>query len=269
DGVPYQVVDPAPERFDLRVVDEVGVEVPFDLAAGPLFRAVVLRDEPVLVLSMHHVVGDEWSAGILRRELRALYEGAVLPSLPVQYADFAVWQRQWLVGDVLARQLDFWRLRLAGVAALELPTDRPRSVVRSAAGAVIEFGVSRGVADGLRAVSRAAGASMFMTVFAAFAALLGRYAGQDDVVVGTPIAGRNRAEVEDLVGFFVNTLVLRTDLSGDPAFTELLARVRAETLAAYANQDVPFERLVDELNVVRDRSRTPLFQVLFNYATTD
>ncbi|WP_203854783.1 non-ribosomal peptide synthetase, partial [Dactylosporangium siamense] len=267
-GAPWQVIDPAPERFDLPVVDELGPQVPFDLATGPLFRASLLRvaaEEHVLALAMHHVVSDEWSAGILRRELDALYAGLELPALPVQYADFAAWQRRWLAGDALDAQLAAWRERLAGAPVLDLPADRPRPAVRSSAGAAIEFSVPAEVAAGLRAVSRAAGASMFMTAFGVFSMLLSRYTGQDDIAVGTPIANRNRAEIESLIGFFVNTLVLRTDLSGDPTFTELLARVRATTLDAYAHQDVPFERLVDELDVARDRSRTPLFQVLFNF----
>ncbi|MFD0579124.1 amino acid adenylation domain-containing protein [Dactylosporangium darangshiense] len=287
DGVPYQVIDPAPARFELPVVD-VSEEsdpaaaadawlaadrvVPFDLAAGPLFRATLVRvaaDEHVLALAMHHVVGDEWSADILQDELGALYAGSELPALPVQYADFALWQRQWLTGEVLEGQLGYWREALAGAPVLELPTDRPRPPVRSSEGAALEFSVPAEIVDGLRAVARDAGASMFMTLFGAFATLLGRYSGQDDVVVGTPIANRNRAEIEGLIGFFVNTLVLRTDLSGDPTFAELLGRVRARTLDAYAHQDLPFEQLVDELGVVRDRSRTPLFQVLFNYFTDD
>ncbi|WP_239137328.1 condensation domain-containing protein, partial [Dactylosporangium siamense] len=282
DGTPFQVIDPPAQPalplIDLSAEDDpaaaarawldADAAVPFDLAAGPMLRATLLRlgrREHVLALAMHHVVGDEWSEPILRRELDVLCNEGVLPSLPVQYADFAVWQRRWLTGEVLEGQLDYWRARLRDVPVLELPTDRPRAAVRSSAGAVSEFVVPADVVAGLRVLSRAAGVSMFMTVFAAFNVLLCRYSGQDDVVVGTPVANRNRAEVEGLIGFFVNTLVLRTDLSGDPTFVELLGRVRAGTLAAYAHQDVPFERLVDELGVVRDRSRTPLFQVLFNY----
>ncbi|WP_345144822.1 condensation domain-containing protein, partial [Dactylosporangium darangshiense] len=293
DGVPYQIIDPAPERFDLTVVDLSGrpdpaaatkawlaadMAVPFDLAAGPLLRATLLRaaaGEHVLSLAMHHVVGDEWSMAILQRELGGLYaafrDGTEprLPALPVQYADFALWQRRWLSGPVLEEQLGFWRDALAGAPVLELPTDRPRPPVRSTEGSMIEFVVPREVADGLRAVARDAGASMFMTLLGAFTVLLGRYSGQEDVVVGTPIANRNRAEIEGLIGFFLNTLVLRTDLSGDPTFAELLGRVREGTLAAYAHQDLPFEQLVDALDVDRDRSRTPLFQVQFNYVTDD
>ncbi|WP_345130507.1 amino acid adenylation domain-containing protein, partial [Dactylosporangium darangshiense] len=293
DGVPHQVIDPAPERFDLPVLDLGGEpdpaaaarawvladgQVPFDLGTGPLLRATLVRiapDEHILSLTTHHVTGDEWSAAILRRELEVLYaahrDGVApdLPSLPVQYADFAVWQRNWLSGDVLDEQLGFWRATLAGAPALELPADRPRPPIRSTDGAVIDFTVPAGVVDGLRGVARAAGASMFMTVFGALNVLLARYTGQEDVVVGTPIANRNRAEIEGLIGFFVNTLVLRTDLSGDPTFAELLGRIRERTLAAYAHQDLPFEQLVDALDVDRDRSRTPLFQVMFRYVTGD
>ncbi|MFC6015640.1 amino acid adenylation domain-containing protein [Plantactinospora solaniradicis] len=292
DGVPWQVVDP-PAPFDLPLIDLSGepdpaaavrawlatdAVVPFDLAAGPLFRASLLRvaaDEHVLALAMHHVVGDEWSANILRRELDVLYAAALegtesgLAPLPVQYADFAVWQRQWLTGDVLEEQLDYWRQRLTGVPTLELPTDRPRPAVRSSEGALIKFMIPDEVAEALRVVSRASGASMFMTLFSVYTMLLSRWSGQDDVVVGTPTANRNRAEIEGLIGYFINTLVLRTDLSGDPTVAELLSRVRSEALAAFAHQDVPVERLVDELVTDRDRSRTPLFQVLFNYFTDD
>ncbi|MFD9203829.1 AMP-binding protein, partial [Streptomyces anthocyanicus] len=183
----------------------------------------------------------------------------------MQYADFAAWQREWLTGDVLEAQLSYWRAALADVPELDLPTDRPRPAVRSSAGAVRRFSVSEGTAEALRALSRECGASMFMTLLAAFDVLLGRYAGSDDVVVGTPVANRNRAETEGLIGFFVNTLVMRTDLSGDPSFREVLGRVRETALGAYAHQDVPFEQLVDELVTERDRSRTPLFQVLFSY----
>ncbi|MEU7876306.1 amino acid adenylation domain-containing protein [Dactylosporangium sp. NPDC049140] len=277
DGVPAQVVD-APVDFDLPVVDlsAGGVEewlaadavVPFDLAAGWLWRASLLRagdDEHMLALTMHHAVGDEWSDGVLRRELEALYAGAELPPLPVQYADYAVWQRDWLTGDVLEEQLGFWRTRLTGAPVLDLPTDHPRPAVRTSDGAIIDFAVPDDIAERLHDLSRGAGASMFMTLFGAYTLLLQRYSGQDDIVVGTPIANRNRAEIEGLIGYFVNTLVLRTDLSGDPTFAELLTRVRTGTLEAFAHQDVPFERLVDELVTDRDRSRTPLFQVLYNY----
>ncbi|MFC4047974.1 condensation domain-containing protein, partial [Dactylosporangium siamense] len=282
DGVAWQVIDP-PAPFELPVVDlsgdpdpmnavrdriAVDAAVPFDLAVG-VIRGVLFRlgpDDHVLGLSMHHIVSDEWSAAILHRELNALHAGEALPPLPVQYADFAVWQREWLAGPVLESQLEYWRAQLAGAPALELPTDRPRPAVRSTAGDVVEFEVPRAVAEALREAARGSAATMFMTLLGAFAVLLGRYSGQDDIVVGTPIANRNRAEVEGLIGFFVNTLVLRTDLSGDPTFAEVLGRVRRTALEAYGRQDVPFERLVDDLVTVRDRSRTPLYQVFFVYA---
>ncbi|MFI0479419.1 amino acid adenylation domain-containing protein [Actinomadura sp. 9N215] len=292
DGVGHQVVDP-PRPAPLPVADVSDVSdpvaaarllimadalLPFDMAAGPLIRACVIRLGPagyVLAMTVHHVVFDEWSDRIFRRELAALYEAFQagepdpLPPLPVQYADFTVWQRSWLTGEVLDGQLDYWRDRLAGAPLLDLPTDRPRPPVRSSAGAVVPFTVPSGTADGLRQIARDNGATLFMTLFAAFTVLLGRYSRQDDIVVGTPVAGRNRAETEDLIGFFVNDLVLRTDLSGDPTFIELLGRVRDTTLAAHAHQDLPFEQLVDALVSDRDRSRAPLFQVLFNYFLTE
>ncbi|MFD3658948.1 condensation domain-containing protein, partial [Streptomyces sp. NPDC058620] len=288
DGVAHQVIDePAP--FVLPLADVSGhddpvaaarklvaaeVMAPFDLARGPLVRATLIRvsaDEHVLALAVHHVAFDEWSVRILREELSALYvafhagEPDPLPPLAVQYADFAVWQRQWLDGDVLDSHLTYWRAQLAALPALELPTDRMRPPVRSTDGAATDFTVPAQTADALRALSRKNGVTMSMTLLAAFNVLLGWYAGSDDVVVGTPVANRNRAETEDLIGFFVNTLVLRTNLSGDPTFTELLGRVRKVALAAYAHQDLPFEQLVDDLVTERDRSRTPLFQVFFNY----
>ncbi|MFI2352997.1 amino acid adenylation domain-containing protein [Streptomyces sp. NPDC019443] len=292
DGVAYQVIDPTSE-IPMPVVDVSSGDdplsaaerliaqdttAPFDLATGPLIRAVLIRlaaDEHVLALSMHHVVFDEWSGRILRRELGALYEAFrasepdPLPPLPAQYADFAVWQREWLADDVLDSQLDYWHGKLDALPVLELPTDRPRPQTRSSEGGATGFTVPAETAKALRALSRASGATMFMTLLAAFDVVLGRYCGTDDVVVGTPVANRNRAETEDLIGFFVNTLVMRTDLSGDPSFVELLDRVRETALGAYAHQDLPFEQLVDALVTERDRSRTPLFQVFFNYAMED
>ncbi|MEU6432658.1 amino acid adenylation domain-containing protein, partial [Microbispora sp. NPDC046973] len=287
DGIPWQVIDP-PAPFDLPVVavteDEARAFVaadaatPFDLATGPLIRASLLRladDQHILALSMHHVVSDEWSNTIFLSELAALYESfrdgrsSLLPALPVQYADFAVWQRDWLTGPVLEEQLGYWRRQLAEPPVLELPTDRPRPPVRSTAGASVTFRLDADVTAGLRRLSQRHSATMFMTLFAAYAVLLGKYSGQDDLVVGTPVAGRTQGQTEDLIGFFVNTLALRTDLSGDPTFTELLARVRATALDAYTHQDLPFEQLVDELGIVRDRSRTPLFQAFFNYVVSE
>jgi amino acid adenylation domain-containing protein len=248
---------------------------PFDLAAGPLFRAKLLRlaqDDRVLLVTLHHAVSDGWSMGVFWRELRTLYaaflrgEADPLAPLPVQYADYAVWQREHLSGPVLDAQLRWWRERLAGApAALVLPTDRPRPPVQSYRGAAHSLLVPRALADGLRAVSRREGATLFMTLLAAFNVLLARWSGQTDLVVGSPVAGRARGELEGLIGFFVNSLPLRTDLSGDPAFRELLRRVRESTLEAHANQDVPFERLVEEIRADRDPARSPVFQVLFAF----
>ncbi len=254
------------------VVDEE-VRHAFDLARGPLLRARLLRageDEHVLVLVMHHVVSDAWSMGIFFGELGEAYRARlagrepVLAPLPVQYADFAVWQRAWLTGEVLERQLGWWRDRLRGApAVLELPTDRPRPAVQRFHGASHVFSVPEAAASSLRALGRREGATPFMVLLAAFQLLLARYSGQDDVVVGTPIAGRNREETERLIGFFVNTLALRTELWDDPTFRDLVARVRETTLGAYQHQDLPFERLVEELQPERSLSRTPLFQVMF------
>ncbi|MFL5542599.1 MAG: amino acid adenylation domain-containing protein, partial [Longimicrobiaceae bacterium] len=247
---------------------------PFDLAAGPLFRAALLRlgdDDHVLLLGMHHVVSDGWSMRVLFRELSALYAAyqgggeSPLPELPVQYADFAVWQREQLRGQALDRQLAWWKERLAGAPALlELPTDHPRPAAQTYRGGRVPVELPPELLERLQALARAEGATLYMVVLAAFQVLLARYAGSDDVVVGSPVAGRTRREVEDLVGFFINTLVLRTDLSGGPAFREVLRRVREATLGAYEHQDVPFEKLVEELRPERSLSHAPLVQVVFN-----
>ncbi|MDT5062902.1 MAG: hypothetical protein QOH63_3361, partial [Acidobacteriota bacterium] len=246
---------------------------PFDLFNGPLVRATLLRlsDEVyVLMLSMHHIISDAWSLDVLSRELRTLYEAlsvgkpSPLPVLPIQYADFAVWQREWLQGEVLEEQLDYWKKQLAGApSALELPTTHPRPLVPTYSGATQSRTLSASVANSLKELSRREGATLFMTMLAAFNVLLHRYTHQTDIVVGSPLAGRNRAETEALIGFFVNTLVLRTDLSGDPSFRELLGRVREVTLGAFAHQDLPFEKLVEVIQPERDTSRNPLFQVSF------
>jgi amino acid adenylation domain-containing protein len=291
-GEPLQVAVPA-APLPLPVVDLSGLgeaaglplardlggrEVlrPFDLAAGPLLRVRVLRLAPerhAVILTQHHVVSDGWSQGILARELSALYRAfsagrqPSLPELPIQYADFAAWQRGWLVGEALERQLSYWRRQLAGpLPALDLPTDRPRPAELSSAGRRVARQVPRELTEALRALSNQHGATLFMTVLAAFQCLLGRLTAQRDVLVGSPVAGRNRAEIEPLIGFFVNTLVLRTDLSGEPSFGELIQRVRATALAAFAHQDLPFERLVEDLQPTRDLSRSPLFQVSFVFA---
>jgi amino acid adenylation domain-containing protein len=246
---------------------------PFDLAQGPLLRARVLQlaeDEQVGLLTMHHIVSDGWSAGILIREMAALYQAycsespAPLPELPIQYADFAYWQREWLQGPVLQRQLDYWKKQLDGIPPLlELPEDHLRPAVQTFRGGHHSLLLPKAVGGALKALSRQESATLFMTLLAAFKVLLNCYTRQDDLVIGTPVANRNRLEIEGLIGFFVNALVLRTDLSGDPTFRELVRRVRKVCVDAYVHQDLPFERLVEELHIERDLSRNPLFQVMF------
>ncbi len=244
----------------------------FDLGRGPLLRALLAQldlREHVLSLTVHHIAADGWSLGILMRELSHLYapsttgEARPLRELPVQYADYAVWQREWLRGETLERQLAYWRARLAGMHDLELPTDRPRPAAPGFAGANHPFRLSAELSAALRGLGRRHRATLFMTLLAAFDVLLSRLTGLEDVVVGTDVAMRERLETEGLIGFFVNNLVLRADLSGDPTFAELLARVRETTLGAYANQEMPLERLVKELRPKRELGQTPLFQVLF------
>ncbi len=237
-----------------------------------MLRATLLRlaeQEHVLLVNIHHIVFDGWSTAIFDDELATLYtaylEGRPSPlaSLSIQYADFAVWQREWLRGEVLEEQLSYWKGQLEGApAVLELPTSRARSPVQSFRGATETVSISQSVADGIRGLGQHEGATLFMTLLAAFQVLLLRYSGQEDVVVGSPVAGRNRSEIEGLIGFFVNTLVLRTDLSGDPTFRELLGRVREVAIEAYAHEDLPFERLVEELNPERTLSHSPLFQIM-------
>jgi amino acid adenylation domain-containing protein len=273
-----KVVDTSALAIDVRKAEVqrlTGEEArrSFDLARDLPIRASLLRQsatEHVLLLTMHHIVSDGWSTGILIHELAALYQAfstgkqSPLPDLPIQYADFAVWQREWLRGEVLEAQLDYWQERLAGdFPVLELPADRPRPPVFSFRGATQMFQLGPDLTEALRALSQREGATLFMTLLAAFKTLLYRYTGQEDVAVGSPIANRNHSQIEGLIGFFVNTLVLRSDLSGNPTFRQLLARVREVTLGAYAHQDLPFEMLVEKLQPERDMSRTPLFQVAF------
>ena len=246
---------------------------PFDLSRGPLLRARLLRLAPgdhVLVLTVHHIVSDARAQIVLREELDALYDAfregkpSPLPELPIQYADYAVWQRRWLSGEVLDKQLAYWKTTLAALPPpLDLPADRPRPPVMGYGGRRRPFPVLAATRNALGDVSRRGGATLFMTLLAAFDVLLQRYTGQHDLVVGTPMTNRTRAETEGLIGFFLNTLVLRTQLADDLTFVELLARVRDACLGAYAHQDMPFERLVGELHPERDLSRTPLFQVMF------
>jgi FkbH-like protein len=255
-----------------RIVERE-IQRPFDLARGPLLRTTLLRlgeREHILVLTMHHIVTDAWSLGVFVQELATLYESfahgrpSPLPELPIQYTDFATWQQQWLQGDVLERQLIYWKQQLSGAPpVLELPADRPRPPLQTFRGAYQPLALPRALADKLLALSQREQVTLFMTLLAAFDTLLYRYTGQTDIVVGTPIANRHHAELAGLIGFFANTLVLRTDLAGDPSFRELLHRVREITLGAYDHQDLPFERLVSELQPERDLSYNPLFQVMF------
>ncbi|WP_342374022.1 non-ribosomal peptide synthase/polyketide synthase [Myxococcus stipitatus] len=245
----------------------------FDLARGPLFRITLLamaEQEHVLLLTMHHTIADGWSLDVLIREMAALYEAftsgrsSTLPELALQYVDYAVWQRGWLRGEALETQLSFWRQQLAGAPhALELLTDKVRPSRQTHQGASLPLTLSRELSESLHQLAQREGVTPFMVLLATWQLLLSRYSGQDDITIGSPIAGRNRAETEELIGNFVNTLVLRTKLDGNPTFRELLGRVRESALGAYAHQDVPFERLVEELRPERDLSRPPLFQAMF------
>jgi amino acid adenylation domain-containing protein len=293
DGDPVQVVGQpfavSLEPLDLRGLDQDEREAEvrrlslaeaseaFDLSNGPLLRTRLLQtgeQEHLALFTTHHIVSDEWSQGILIRELSVLYEAfangrpAPLPELATQYGDFARWQREWLQGDELAAQLSYWTKQLAGdLPALQLPLDRPRPALQTFRGATAGISLNESVAEPLRVLARQEDATLFITLLAAFKLLLHRYTGENDVLVGTPIAGRNRAEIEGLIGFFVNTLVLRTDLSGTPSYREVLRRVRQTALDAYAHQDIPFEMLVRELQPERSLSHTPIFQVAFMLRT--
>ena len=269
----------------LEVVRRLAAEEiarPFDLGAGPLMRTTLvwlesdgsptethLASEAVLLLSLHHIVSDGWSVEVLRRELSALYQAALAgrpspwPPLPIQYRDFARWQRRWLRGEVLAEQLDYWRRHLEAAPRLELATDRPRPTVQRHRGRIASFEVAGETATALRSLSREHRVTLFMTLLAAFKALLHRLTGRGDLVVGSPIANRTRAEVEGLIGFFVNSLALRSRPWGGLPFAEFLLRVREVALGAYAHQDLPFEKLVEELQPERDLSRNPIYQVMF------
>ncbi|MBE7384654.1 MAG: amino acid adenylation domain-containing protein [Leptolyngbya sp. SIO1E4] len=289
DGQPVQIIAPqltlAIPLVDLSELSEAEQQKeayrlateqnqrPFDLVQGPLLRWTLLRlsqDNHVLLFTIHHTVYDTWSLGVIIRELSDLYQAFLtgksssLPELPIQYADFAVWQRQELQGENLKSQLAYWKRQLANAPPLlQLPTDHPRPAVPTYRGAGQSFRLSKHLTQALKALSHKAEATLFMTLLAAFKVLLYRYAGQTDIIVGSPIANRTQAEVEGLIGFFVNTLVLRTDLAGNPTFEELLGRVREGTIGAYANQDLPFEKLVEELQPERSINHNPLFQVSF------
>ncbi|MUH00714.1 amino acid adenylation domain-containing protein, partial [Scytonema sp. UIC 10036] len=289
EGKPTQIIH-TPTNWTFSVVDLLDVPTteieiathklakfqaiqPFDLASEPLIRATLVvqsQTEHVLLVCMHHIVSDGWSMGVFVEELTALYNAysigqpSGLEPLAIQYADFAIWQRNWLVGDVLQSQLDYWLQQLkASPALLSLPTDRPRPSVQTFSGAHIEFALSMELSAKLTKLSQEQGCTLFMTLLAAFDTLLYRYSGQEDILVGTPIANRDYSEIESLIGFFVNTLVMRTDVSGNPSFMQLLSRVRSMAIDAYAHQNLPFEMLVEALQPQRDLSHTPLFQVMF------
>ncbi|HEX2093064.1 MAG TPA: amino acid adenylation domain-containing protein, partial [Longimicrobiaceae bacterium] len=260
-------------KAELRGLIAEEADAPFDLEVGPLFRGRLIRmaeDDHVLLLTMHHVVSDAWSTGVLLRELSTLYgafrrgEADPLPPLPVQYADYAAWQRRWVDGEVLARQADYWQRMLAGAPeVLELPTDRPRPALQDHTGAVVRLALDEALTAGLKALGRRHGTTPFMTLLAGWATVLSRLSRQLDVVVGTPTANRGRSEIEGLIGFFVNTLALRLDLSGSPSVAEVLGRVRERALGAQQHQDIPFEQVVERVRPVRSLAHTPLFQVMF------
>jgi len=271
DAIDLTAFDDAAAEAEATTIMAADADRGFDLSKPTLLRVKALKlkdDESLIVLTMHHIVGDGWSLGIWARELRAIYEAYVagfaspLEEPRIQYADFAVWQREWLQGETLETQLRYWREHLRSPPVIELPTDRPRPDLRTADGGVVRFSFGEGLTSQLRLTSRREHVTLFMTLLAGLNTLFYRYSGQEDVVVGTPIANRNREEIEDLIGFFVNTLAIRTKLNGNPDFRTLLGRIRELTLGAYAHQDVPFERLVEELDTARDLSRTPLFQVM-------
>ena len=264
---------PAPARQ--RELERLATEearAPFDLARGPLLRTRLVRlaaAEHVLLMTTHHIVSDGWSMGVFLRELMQLYDAFVrglpspLPPLPIQYADYAVWQRRALSPQRIEALLNYWRTQLAGLPTLALVADRPRPPMATFRGAFLDVAFNLELTNALEALARRHDATLFQVVLAGFKVVLARYAGQTEIVVGAPIANRTRPEIEGLVGFFVNNLVLRTDLAGDPSFAEVVARVRRTTIAAYEHQDLPFEKLVEELQPVRDMSRNPLAQVTF------
>jgi acyl carrier protein len=288
---PVQVIAPADAGFtltehDLRELHQLqreqalaqlnGAEAKalFDLAAGPLVRGQLIRladDEHILLVTQHHVISDGWSMGILIKEVSALYtafsqgQPDPLPPLAIQYADYAAWQRQWLQGDALHRQIGFWRTHLEGAPALlELPADRPRPAVQSHAGDRVALTIPAELATGLRGLAQRHGATLFMTLLSGWAVLLARMSGQQDVVIGTPVANRQRSELEAMIGFFVNTLALRVRLGEDPSVAQLLDQVKASTVAAYDHQDLPFEQVVEALRPPRSMSYSPIFQVMLS-----
>jgi len=273
---------PQPQRATIaqQLIEEESNR-PFNLAAETALRVSLLRlstDEHIILFTMHHIASDSWSMGVLVRELGTLYKAfsegkpSPLPELPIQYADFAIWQRQWLQGDELENQENYWKRQLSGMPSfIELPVDRPRPAKETHRGAIHSIRLSKNLSTKLQMLSRKQGVTLFMTILAAFKLLLHYLTNQDDIVVGTDVANRGRVETENLIGFFVNQLVLRTQISSDLTFEQLLARVRDVTLEAYANQDLPFEKVVEILNPDRSLTHAPLFQVklILNHAATE
>ncbi len=290
DNQPIQVINqPAPIQLEILDLQQESIteqqtqvqaylhqasRKPFNLATDLMLRCSLVQLAPnqhVFLATMHHIASDAWSMGLFWQQLGQVYnalsahKSSPLPPLQIQYADYAVWQRGWLSGEVIAQQLDYWKQQLADVnPILELPTDYPRPAVQTYAGQITSLDLSPQLTADLKALCRQEGATLFMILLAAFQTLISRHSGQTDFIIASPIAGRNRTEVEGLIGFFINTLLLNADLSGNPSFQALLGRVRTTALGAYAHQDVPFEKLIEELNPRRDLSRNPLFQVLFN-----
>ena len=289
DGQVFQHIDPAQGGFALAehdltalskreqrtAVEQTAAEeagLSFDLSSGPLIRGQLLKlgeEEHVLLITQHHIVSDGWSIGLLVQEFGVLYAAFSqgrpdpMPELAVQYADYAVWQRQWLQGDALEAQIEFWKGHLSGAPALlELPTDRPRPAVQSYAGGSVEFKLSGELSAGLRQLTQRHGCTLFMVLLAGWSVLMARLSGQGDIVIGTPVANRQRTEVEGLIGFFVNTLALRVELDSNPTVRELLEQVKASTLDAYGHQDIPFEQVVEVIKPERSLGHSPVFQVM-------
>ena len=293
-GVPYVVIEPE-LKFDLNIVELTGLNgverenrikeiikeensKPVPLEKPPLFRAKLLKlseSEYVIVLVIHHIISDDWSTKVLMQEISIIYESIVknveypLPELKIQYVDYAAWQKEWLSGKVLEEQINYWKNTLSDIPpVLDLPTDRPRPAVQTFNGSYLSFELPGEIGELISKISKEEGVTSFMILLAAFDTLLSKYSGQEDIIVGTPVANRTQDEVENLIGFFVNTLVLRTDLSGNPTFRDLLKRVRETSLGAYAHQDLPFEQVVDLVQPERSLSHSPIFQVMFTLQNT-
>ncbi|MCK5056387.1 MAG: non-ribosomal peptide synthetase, partial [Candidatus Aminicenantes bacterium] len=290
DGKPFQTIKPTvpvllplvdiaaltpnDREIHLRKLLTEQVHLRFDLNSGPLFHFLLIKrgkNEYIFLFIFHHIISDGWSIGLFTEELTTLYRAfsgnklSPLPELPVQYIDFALWQRDWLTGEVVERQLSYWKEQLGeNLPDLEFPTDFPRPAKQSGCGECHSIRLSQTLSERLTTLANKEQCTLFMVLLTGFYILLSRYSGQEDIVVGSPVAGRNWREVEGIFGFFLNSLALRTDLSGDPGFIELMDRVKTVTLGAYSHQDIPFEKLLEELAPERDLSRTPIFQVFFN-----